>query len=190
MIIVLLLLTVLHHSFGHVALIFPPARKYDLDFLDSFRTSGACGGMPKGDIVTTIPNNQKINIEWHLGYAHKGGYSIEMINEEGQIEKDFTNGFVGTEEENKYTTNIEIDIPSDLEGKKIIRLRRHAKEWDTNYLFHSCADVEFVKLSVSTSNTELNLINIYRTRANKGRSQLVAAPLEFMIKNFFYLVFM
>ena len=95
-----------------------------------------------------------------------------MINEEGEVEKNFTDGFEGTEEENKYvrgyclltylfsdflinsfyffqTTNIEIDIPSDLEGKKIIRLKRHAKEWGAAYLFHSCADVEFVKLSVS-----------------------------------------
>lgn len=32
---------------GHVALTFPPARKYDLDFLDSSRTKAPCG-MPKG----------------------------------------------------------------------------------------------------------------------------------------------
>ena len=32
---------------GHVALTFPPARSYDLDFLDTFRTQGPCG-MPKG----------------------------------------------------------------------------------------------------------------------------------------------
>jgi hypothetical protein len=32
---------------GHVALTFPPARKYDLDFLDNARTPGPCG-MPKG----------------------------------------------------------------------------------------------------------------------------------------------
>lgn len=32
---------------GHVALTFPPARKYDLDFLDNSRTKGPCG-MPKG----------------------------------------------------------------------------------------------------------------------------------------------
>lgn len=32
---------------GHVALVFPPARKYDLDFLDSSRTKAPCG-MPKG----------------------------------------------------------------------------------------------------------------------------------------------
>ena len=34
---------------GHVALTFPKARKYDLDFLDSARTPGPCG-MPKGKI--------------------------------------------------------------------------------------------------------------------------------------------
>lgn len=32
---------------AHVALTFPPARKYDLDFLDNSRTKGPCG-MPKG----------------------------------------------------------------------------------------------------------------------------------------------
>ena len=32
---------------GHVGLNFPPARKYDLDFLDNFRTKKPCG-MPKG----------------------------------------------------------------------------------------------------------------------------------------------
>lgn len=32
---------------GHVALTFPPARKYDLDFLDSSRTKAPCG-MPRG----------------------------------------------------------------------------------------------------------------------------------------------
>lgn len=34
---------------AHVALTFPPARKYDLDFLDNSRTKGPCG-MPKGKI--------------------------------------------------------------------------------------------------------------------------------------------
>lgn len=43
---------------AHVALVFPPARKYDLDFLDSSRTKAPCG-MPKG-------NNQQLrqNARW------------------------------------------------------------------------------------------------------------------------------
>lgn len=33
---------------AHVALTYPPARHYDLDFLDNSRTKGPCG-MPKGE---------------------------------------------------------------------------------------------------------------------------------------------
>lgn len=36
-----------YHACGHVALTFPPARQYDLDFLDNSRTPAPCG-MPKG----------------------------------------------------------------------------------------------------------------------------------------------
>lgn len=43
------LLTLIIHTEAHVALTFPPARKYDLDFLDNSRTKGPCG-MPKGKI--------------------------------------------------------------------------------------------------------------------------------------------
>ena len=46
-------------------------------------------------------------------------------------------------------TNLSIDIPNDIEGKKIVKLTRQATNWGPTYLFHSCADVEFVKLSVS-----------------------------------------
>lgn len=37
-------------AFSHVALTYPPARKYDLDFLDNSRTKGPCG-MPKGEFL-------------------------------------------------------------------------------------------------------------------------------------------
>jgi len=39
-------------ALGHVALTYPPARRYDLDFLDNSRTKGPCG-MPKGKILET-----------------------------------------------------------------------------------------------------------------------------------------
>ena len=65
---------------AHVALVFPPARKFDLDFLDTARTEKPCGGMPKGDIKTTIPNidGEKLKVEWHLGYSHKGETKQKM----------------------------------------------------------------------------------------------------------------
>lgn len=37
-------------AFSHVALTYPPARKYDLDFLDNSRTKAPCG-MPKGKLL-------------------------------------------------------------------------------------------------------------------------------------------
>lgn len=51
-------LTVLALSFiplisAHVALTYPPARKYDLDFLDNTRTKGPCG-MPKGEHLISM----------------------------------------------------------------------------------------------------------------------------------------
>lgn len=45
---VVLLTCVRHVAEGHVALTYPPARQYDLDFLDNSRTKGPCG-MPKGE---------------------------------------------------------------------------------------------------------------------------------------------
>ncbi len=43
----LLLLLVASVAHCHVSLVFPPARRLDLDFLDSDRTKAPCG-MPKG----------------------------------------------------------------------------------------------------------------------------------------------
>lgn len=44
LVIVLVISSVLISSTcGHVALTYPPARKYDLDFLDNSRTPGPCG---------------------------------------------------------------------------------------------------------------------------------------------------
>jgi hypothetical protein len=46
--LLLVLSTCSYLACGHVALTFPPARKYDLDFLDNSRTPAPCG-MPKGE---------------------------------------------------------------------------------------------------------------------------------------------
>lgn len=38
---------------SHVALTYPPARQYDLDFLDNSRTKGPCG-MPRGESIKML----------------------------------------------------------------------------------------------------------------------------------------
>lgn len=62
-------------TWGHVALTYPPARKYDLDFLDNSRTPGPCG-MPSGldgklrffFYFSTFANNFSFskNVEWMI----------------------------------------------------------------------------------------------------------------------------
>jgi len=127
---------------AHVALVFPPARKFDLDFLDTVRTEKPCGGMPKGDIKTTIPNNgEKLKVEWHLGYSHKGGFKLELLDSQENHLLDLTE-FISVDE---YSVNYEIDIPSSLNCKGcVLRLVRQAKEWGGSYQFMSCADVDII----------------------------------------------
>ena len=151
---------------AHVALVFPPARKFDLDFLDTVRTEKPCGGMPKGDIKTTIPNNgEKLKVVWHLGYSHKGtilknkfrnlghqdsvmyniiilgGFKLELLDSQENHLLDLTE-FISVDE---YSVNYEIDIPSSLNCKGcVLRLVRQAKEWGGSYQFMSCADVDII----------------------------------------------
>ena len=50
--ILVIYLGCVERSSGHVALTFPPARDYSLDFLDNARTKPPCG-MPKGRLTLT-----------------------------------------------------------------------------------------------------------------------------------------
>ena len=68
-----LLALLVSRTAGHVALKFPPARDLDLDFLDNFRTPGDCG-MEAGQPRAVLQSGASLNLTWHLGYAHQGGY--------------------------------------------------------------------------------------------------------------------
>uniref|UniRef100_A0A1B0DNA9 Uncharacterized protein n=1 Tax=Phlebotomus papatasi TaxID=29031 RepID=A0A1B0DNA9_PHLPP len=61
--------------YGHVALTFPPARKYDLDFLDNSRTKGPCG-MPK------VPRRRRMLMLCNQFSCLKqcNGYRCEYVN--------------------------------------------------------------------------------------------------------------
>ncbi len=48
-------------------------RKYELDFLDTFRTGKPCGGMSAQDgAKTSLEIGTEMDITWHLGYPHGG----------------------------------------------------------------------------------------------------------------------
>lgn len=130
---------------AHVSLKFPPARKYDLDFLDSFRTVGDCG-MEAGDTRTSFQAGERINVTWHLGYPHGGGHRIELING-GQTTvlspgDGAGDGFVV---DKKETQSHLVELPQGLTCDKCyLRLVRQATEWGPKYLFRSCADISIV----------------------------------------------
>merc|ERR1719167_300230 len=77
--LIAVLLLVIHKCLSHVSLKYPPARMLDLDFLDSFRTSGDCG-MESGGLRTTLKSGSSFNLTWHLGYPHGGGYRLELVS--------------------------------------------------------------------------------------------------------------
>uniref|UniRef100_A0A182FFU9 Uncharacterized protein n=1 Tax=Anopheles albimanus TaxID=7167 RepID=A0A182FFU9_ANOAL len=59
---------------AHVALTFPPARKYDLDFLDNSRTKAPCG-MPKARPI-------KLSILQQIAAKLQPGHALEETVEE------------------------------------------------------------------------------------------------------------
>lgn len=133
-------------SWAHVGLTFPPARQYDLDFLDNVRTRPPCG-MPKGDVTTTIKAGTKFDVTWHLGYPHQGGFRLELLDANEKHLLDLT----PVDNSSKYVTgdttaqSYRVEIPRDLECKDCtIRLVRQALEWGKRYLFWSCGDVDII----------------------------------------------
>ncbi|CAG7730586.1 unnamed protein product [Allacma fusca] len=71
---ILVFVQLLNSTGAHVGLTFPPARRYDLDFLDKIRTKAPCG-MPKGTLKTSLISGSKFNVTWHLSYPHRVSFS-------------------------------------------------------------------------------------------------------------------
>ena len=130
----------------HVSWTFPPARKYDLDFLDTARTKSKCG-MERGELFTDLVAGDTINVTWHLGYVHNGGFKIELLDSNEKHVKDLTpvGKFVGDPSKKEAVTDYELKIPDDAVCKKCtLRLIRQAKEWGSSYKFKSCADINII----------------------------------------------
>ncbi|CAK1547848.1 unnamed protein product [Leptosia nina] len=131
---------------GHVALTYPPARKYDLDFLDNSRTKPPCG-MPKGSIRTSFLAGSKFTVHWHLAYAHRGGFSLRILDYLERPLLDLTPRAAGSEFVRSDVTaqKYEVNLPSDFTCENCtLQLQREAGEWGANYRFWSCADIDIV----------------------------------------------
>ncbi|XP_067677862.1 uncharacterized protein [Haliotis asinina] len=78
--IFVILFVTLQTCSAHLALTFPPARKYALDFLDNFRTSAPCG-VPRGfGPVTEFKAGSQMKVTWHVAYPHQGAFFIQVLD--------------------------------------------------------------------------------------------------------------
>ena len=41
--------------------------------------------MKKGTVMTTLVAGEKLNVTWHLGYPHQGGYLLELRDGAGEV---------------------------------------------------------------------------------------------------------
>jgi len=137
-------LLLLDRAAAHVSLQFPPARDKDLDFLDSFRTEGDCG-MKKGTVMTTLVAGEKLNVTWHLGYPHQGGYLLELRDGAGEVVQggELLRNNWNSKEKNS-DQSAEVDLPSQPCDNCYLKFTRQALEWGNSYQFRSCADIKLV----------------------------------------------
>ena len=132
----------------HVSLKFPPARDVDLDFLDNVRTAGDCG-MEAGQRRTSLLAGSQLNFTWHLGYPHRGGYRLELVDPTQNTELLLVpqGGGEGSFDETggKFAQSAVVSLPNVECSECYLRFQRQALEWSTSYKFRSCADVRLVR---------------------------------------------
>ncbi|XP_047998582.1 uncharacterized protein LOC125235942 isoform X4 [Leguminivora glycinivorella] len=133
-------------AWGHVALTFPPARRFDLDFLDNTRTKPPCG-MPKGSLKTSFLAGSNFTVHWHLAYAHRGGFSLRILDYLERPVLDLTPRAGGSEwvRDDVTAQKYEVRLPSDFTCENCtLQLQREAGEWGSGYRFWSCADIDIL----------------------------------------------
>jgi len=131
---------------SHVSLKYPPARHIDLDFLDSFRTSGDCG-VEAGDSRTSLLAGSQLNLTWHLGYPHGGGYRLELVEgSQARLLVPPTGDESSFQTLGGVTAQSSVVTLPDVECEECyLRFQRQATEWGRNYKFRSCADIRLVR---------------------------------------------
>jgi len=93
--------------------------------------------------TTLVESGKPLVVTWHLGYPHRGGVQIELLDAEDKKLVSLTpeGQYVGAKEDQEYT----VQIPEKMRCPSCsIRLVRQALEWGPNYKFQSCADVNIV----------------------------------------------
>lgn len=106
-----------------------------------------------------------LTVTWSMPYAHQGGYTLRLLNEDGDIVQ-FLAGQNDAAGVSQWTglddltcvccsVNYGLDVifrrqfvnvtlPTDECKNCKLQLRRQAAEWGSSYIFHSCADIDLI----------------------------------------------
>eukprot|EP00117_Sycon_ciliatum_P032762 scpid90980/ scgid25339/ len=138
---------------AHIRLTWPQARYPQLDFLDNIRSGLPCGVPfdPKTQIVTTVAAGSTIDVSWHLGFAHRGGVEVNLLTPIATY--NLTTGFVRSDD--PTLLHLRVTLPAGITcaaangSTCTLHIRHQALEWGTNYIFHSCADLNVTAATTS-----------------------------------------
>lgn len=100
-----------------------------------------------GTLKTSILSGSTFNVTWHLGYPHRGGYRIQVLDSREKPILDLTQGQNNSVFVDGDPTALaySVTLPKELQCKDCtIRLIRQASEWGKSYMFWSCADVDII----------------------------------------------
>ena len=98
-----------------------------------------------GTLKTSILAGSTFNVTWHLGYPHRGGFKIQVLNQKEKPILDLTKSETGFVTGDPTALSYEVKLPKDFECRDCsIRLLRQAGEWGKSYTFWSCADVDII----------------------------------------------
>uniref|UniRef100_A0A0K0EFU5 EGF-like domain-containing protein n=1 Tax=Strongyloides stercoralis TaxID=6248 RepID=A0A0K0EFU5_STRER len=133
----------------HVSLIYPPPRYPPFDFLDTKRTSGACGvGRTNKPNYTTFLTKTSYDIYWNMPLIHKGGFRISLIDKKGNLQEELTplEGNFYTDPLNETINSYQIKFTKTCLNCTLV-LEKEQKEWDDSGIFHSCSDVQIIDIN-------------------------------------------
>ncbi|XP_070569763.1 uncharacterized protein [Ptychodera flava] len=134
-------------SYAHMRVTYPPARRYDFDWLDDVATQLPCGMRPdEKSVITKLQKGQDLMVTWHQSIIHEGGFKIQLLDHSGTVIYNLTesddDGYLcrdDTRREN-YTVTLPANyVCSDC----ILRVRREVSipELQLKRDYLSCADI-------------------------------------------------
>jgi hypothetical protein len=93
-----------------------------------------------------------LNVTWHLGYPHRGGFKIELLDQNDKFLSLLTPGTGGSKKDgfiDDDTTQqfFSVTLPDQQCLDCSIRLVRQAAEWGGRYNFWSCSDIDIIENS-------------------------------------------